>query len=321
MRSLAFILFAAACGSSPAAPDGGGGHIDGTTTGSDGSIHGMIDAPATSNTNLTVFTIILENHDYNEIVGSANAPYFNSLLAQGALATKYKDTNHPSLPNYLHMISGADQYPGFIDIDPTQVPYFPADQPNLGTQLEAAAIPWRSYQEGTTSPCQLTTAGNYAPKHDPFLYFKDQQMGANNLCANTNVDYSSFAADLAANTYRYMWITPSLVDDGHDPSTDPVGALKASDTWLSTEVPKILASDAYHHGGILFITWDESEGRNGDDPDIIPMLVMTSSLPHPGSTNTTAFTHSSYLATVEDLFHLPRLATVTATPSLMPLMQ
>jgi hypothetical protein len=71
----------------------------------------------------------------------------------------------------------------------------------------------------------------------------------------------------------------------------------------------------------LFITWDESEGRNGDDPDIIPMLVMTSSLPHPGSTNTTAFTHSSYLATVEDLFHLPRLATVTATPSLMPLMQ
>ena len=157
MRLLAVILFAAACGSSPAAPDGGGGHIDGTTTGSDGGNKIYMDAPAMTNPNLTVFTIILENHDYNEIVGSANAPYFNSLIAQGALATKYKDTNHPSLPNYLHMISGADQYPGFIDIDPTQVPYFPADQPNLGTQLEAAAIPWRSYQEATTSPCSLTT--------------------------------------------------------------------------------------------------------------------------------------------------------------------
>ena len=94
MRSLAFILFAAACGSSPAAPDGGG-QLDGTTTGSDGSIKVYMDAPASS-ANLTVFTIILENHDYNEIVGSANAPYFNSLIAQGALATKYKDTNHPS---------------------------------------------------------------------------------------------------------------------------------------------------------------------------------------------------------------------------------
>jgi hypothetical protein len=30
-----------------------------------------------SNGKATIFTIILENHDYAEIVGSANAPYIN----------------------------------------------------------------------------------------------------------------------------------------------------------------------------------------------------------------------------------------------------
>src|SRR5262249_58786705 len=112
----------------------------------------------------------------------------------------YKDTGHPSLPNYLNMISGDNQYPGFIDLDPTFFP-FPVDKPNLGTQMIAASIKWRSYQESMGTPCKLSGAGTYAPKHDPFLYFKDIQTGANNLCADTSVDYSQFATDLAAGTY------------------------------------------------------------------------------------------------------------------------
>jgi hypothetical protein len=261
----------------------------------------------------TIFTIVLENHDYAEIVGSANAPYVNSLIAQGGLATAYKDTGHPSLPNYVHMISGDNQYPGFIDLDPTTFP-FPVDKPNLGTQLVAAGVKWRSYQESMGTACKLSGAGTFAPKHDPFLYFKDMQTGP---CAATNVDYSQFAADLATNDYRYMWITPNLTSDGHDPSTDPVAALTTSDTWLSHEVPKILASDGFKANGILLITWDEAEGRNGDDADKIPMLVLSPRLKQAGMTSATAFTHASYLATIEDLLGMPRLATVTATPSLM----
>jgi hypothetical protein len=169
------------------------------------------------------------------------------------------------------MISGDNQYPGFIDLDPTSFP-FPVDKPNLGTQLESAGVKWRSYQESMGTACKLSGAGTYAPKHDPFLYFKDQQSGP---CAATNVDYSQFAADLATNEYRYMWITPNLTSDGHDPSNDPAAALTTSDTWMSHEVPKILASDGFKANGILFITWDEAEGRNGDDADKIPMLVLS----------------------------------------------
>src|SRR5690348_12955016 len=255
MKTSWLILILAACGGKSG---GNMGTADAPPGSGDGSMQ-QKDAPA-GGSQLTIFTIVLENHDYVEIVGSSNAPYVNSLIAQYGLATNYMDSGvHPSLPNYLTLASGAPQYGGGVDLNPTNNP-FPVNQPNLGTQLEAAGVMWRSYQESMGTACKLTTGGTYAPKHDPFLYFADQQKGANNLCANTNVDYSQFAADLAANTYRYMWITPNLTDDGHDPSSDPVGALKTSDTWLSTEVPKILASDAYKNGGVLFITWDEAEG-------------------------------------------------------------
>src|SRR5690242_11662199 len=150
MISIAVVLFAA-CGSSGSmqmSGDDDDGPMPDAPAGdsSSGSDSGNPDGP-TSTAQRTIFTIVLENHDYAEIVGSSNAPYINSLIAMGALATNYKDTAHPSLPNYLHMISGDNQYPGVVDIGPNQFPYFPADKPNLGTQLEAAGIKWRSYQE------------------------------------------------------------------------------------------------------------------------------------------------------------------------------
>lgn len=264
----------------------------------------------------TIFTIVLENHDYDEVVGSADAPFLNSLIAQGALATNYKDTIHPSLGNYLYMISGDNQYPGFIDVDPTTAPFFPADADNLGSQLEAAGIKWRSYQESMGTPCRLSASGKYAPKHDPFLYFTNIQQGANDLCAQTNVDYSQFAGDLATNDYRYMFITPNLDNDGHDPSSDPVAGLKQSDLWMSQEVPKIMASEGYTNGGVLFVTWDEAEGRTGD-PDQIPMIVLSPRVKQAGMTSATAMNHGAYLATVEELLGLAKLPTVAQSPTLM----
>ena len=293
----------------------GGGSGSGSGSGSGGS-GGMLSSHA------TIFTILFENHDYKEIVGSTNAPYINSLIAKYALATNYKDDGHPSTPNYLHLISGSNQYPGVVDVLPTQFPYFPSAAQNLGTQLEAADIKWRSYSEDEGSAgCLLSNVGEFVPRHDPFLYFTDQQMGSNNLCADTNVDYSNFAGDLASDNYRYMWITPNLIDDGHDPSTDPVGALMTSDAWLGSNLPPILASEAYTSGGIVFITWDEAEGRNGDDPDQIPMIVISPRLKQAPETTAAALDHSSYLATVEDLLGLPRLATVTSSPTMLDLLQ
>jgi hypothetical protein len=269
-----------------------------------------------------IFTILMENHDYAEIVGSANAPYVNSLIAEYGLATNYNDTIHPSLGNYLYMISGANQYPGFIDLGPKQSP-FPVKKDNLGTQFEAKHIKWRAYAESMGAACKLTDSSPYATKHMPFMYFDDMQNGPNGLCAQHIVDYANFPLDLATGDYQYMWITPNLTSDGHDPSSNPVMGMKTSDAWLAQEVPKILNSSGWKAGGILFITWDEAEGRNGDDPDKIPMIVISPHMKQAGMKIDTHFTHGSYLATIEDLLNLGRLPTVptTTTPNLLGFVQ
>jgi hypothetical protein len=266
---------------------------------------------------MTLFTIVLSNHDYNEIVGSPNAPYINSLIAQYGLATNYMDSGvHPALPNYLYMVSGSTQ--GVTsDLNPTQAP-FPVSGDNLGRQFNQAFIAWRSYQESAGTGCNLSPGGAYLPEHDPFLYFSTIQANAP-ICAALNLDYSkSFATDLGASSFSYAFITPNLTDDGHDPSATPadiVQALQQSDTWLLTEVPKILASSAWQNGGVLFITWDQAEGRNGDSPDQVPMIVVTKGIKSPGYKSSVPYDHASFLATVEDIFGLPRLgAAVGKTP-------
>jgi phosphatidylinositol-3-phosphatase len=289
--------------------DGGGPTGDGAAQG-DGAL-----APLT-----TIFTIVMENHDYEEIVapdgGPGNAPFLQSLIADYGLATNYGESGKPSLPNYLVMASGATQYPGVIDLAPTTFP-FPVKKENLGTQLEAKKVPWRSYQESMGTPCNLASMGDYAPKHDPFLYFDDMQNDPTGLCAKTNVDFTGFPADLAAGTYRYMWITPNLINDGHNPADEPEASLRVSDAWAKTEVEKIMLSAAYKNGGVIFLTWDEAEGRDGRSGTRIPMIIVSPRIVSKGFKSNKPYTHKSYLATVEDILGLPRLATVTAEPNMM----
>jgi hypothetical protein len=227
------------------------------------------------------------------------------------------------------MISGSVQ--GLSkDVTANQIAAFKGD--NLGNQLEQAMIPWRSYQESMDSPCQLSDSqlglGPYATKHDPFLYFDNIQNGPNMLCANTNVAYTQFAADLAAGTYKYMWITPNLVNDGHG---GPLGwatssaSLKASDDWCKTEVQKIIDSPLFKAGGVIFLTWDEAEGRTrpgqseADSKDQIPMIIISPKLTKRTSAN--PYSHASYLGTVEDIFNLPRLGKAVSQPSMMEFFQ
>jgi hypothetical protein len=344
--AVSVLLTVVACGSSDGSGDGvpdpnGGtsgapstsgssGKPSGGTSGSSGTSGsgGTSGSSGTMTNNpLTIFTIVMENHDYDEIVGkTSTAPFINSLIDDYGLATNYMDSGtHPSLPNYLTMISGDPQYLGVLDLNPDTYP-FPVQKDNLGSQLEAAKIPWRSYQETMGTPCNLSGAsgptGDYAPKHDPFLYFTDMQKTTAGLCEQTNVDFSSFAADLAAGTYRYMWITPNLTNDGHDPNantTDFVKALKQSDAWAKTVIQQIIASTVYKNNGIIFLTWDEAEGRTSGakSKDQVPMIVISPNIKSKGFKSAMPYSHKSYLATVEDLLKLPRLATVKNEPSML----
>ena len=48
----------------------------------------------------------MENHGYDEIIGSSDAPYLNGLANSYGVATNYVSVAHPSLPNYLALTGG-----------------------------------------------------------------------------------------------------------------------------------------------------------------------------------------------------------------------
>src|SRR5256885_4346901 len=56
-----------------------------------------------------IVIVIEENKDYGQIVGSANAPYLNLLIEQGALLDRSYALHHPSQPNYIELFSGNEQ--------------------------------------------------------------------------------------------------------------------------------------------------------------------------------------------------------------------
>jgi hypothetical protein len=248
----------------------------------------------------TVFVILLENHNWSDIKGSASAPYLNNtLLPIASHAEQYFNPPglHPSLPNYLWLEAGTNF--GIFNDNPPSSNKQSTTQ-HLVTQLQNAGISWKSYQEdisGTT--CPLTNTAKYAPKHNPMVYFTDVTQNASNCVAHVR-PYSELAADLAGgNVARYNFITPNLCNDMHDSfgcaTTD---SIKNGDNWLKNEVPKILGSAAYQNGGVLFITWDESEG--GDFP--IGLIALSPKAKGNHYANSIAYTHGSLLRTVQEIF-------------------
>src|ERR1700733_6894786 len=56
-----------------------------------------------------IIVVIEENHGYDEVIGSPNAPFITQLANEGALFTAPHGVTHPSQPNYLAIYSGSTQ--------------------------------------------------------------------------------------------------------------------------------------------------------------------------------------------------------------------
>jgi phospholipase C len=245
----------------------------------------------------TVFTIAMENHSRSDILGNHDAPFINSLANRYAVAAGYHDAFvHPSEANYLWMSSGENF--GVLDDDDPDAHHLDSTS-HIADQAERAGLTWRAYEDGMGDPCGLKSHGRYAAKHDPFVYFNDVN-GWNGYafvpserCLDHVVDYTELDGDIAAGTVpRYVFITPDLDHDMHD------GSIAEGDQWLSTEIPKIMASDAYQKGGVIFLLWDEGSGYPATDD---PPFVVISNNAKSGYVSQEDYDTSSYLKTVETL--------------------
>jgi hypothetical protein len=264
--------------------------------------------PTTTSTTTTtttlpppVFLIVMGSGDWGSIKGNPSAPFINgSLLPIGAHAESYFNPPgiHPDEPNYLWLEAGTNF--GIL-IDGTPATQHQGTTSHLVSLLDAAGIPWRAYQEGITgTTCPLVDQGSYLVRHDPFVFF-DDVTGGNDpndaYCIAHVRPYSELQTDLAADTVAsYNFITPDLCDDMRSacpPLNDPISQ---GDAWLSTEVPNILASQAYQSGGVLLITWDQ--GLTGDGPIGLIVLSPKAKVAYQNGIH---YTHSSTLRTVEEL--------------------
>ena len=302
-----------ACGSGDG--EGGGDSSSGATTAidgvTDGASTGTVPSSSVTGGNGAlptgpIFLIMLENKNWADIKESASAPYIQSLMSKGAHAEQYYNPQyqHPSLGNYIWLESGfnlglsRDGIPSEARSDSTE---------HLVTQLEDAGHTWKSYQEDISgTECPITGTGRYAPRHNPMVYFDDvtngNQADAPRCIAHVR-PYSELATDLAANTVAdYNFITPNLCNDMHDVCAPQHDSVKQGDDWLSVEVPKLLASQAYANGATVFIAFDE--GLLTDGPIMFFALSKQAKVGHASQVH---FTHSSTIKTMEEIFGLPLL--------------
>jgi hypothetical protein len=256
----------------------------------------------------TVFIILEENQSWSSIRGNASAPYINhGLIPIASHAEQYftPPGNHPSLPNYLWLEAGSN-FGITVDEDPSAGHQSTTN--HLVTLLNNAGISWTSYQEDITgSVCPLTAVNQYAPKHNPMVYFDDVTNTNNSssaYCIANVRPFSEFAGDLQSNVItRYNFITPNLCDDMHGGTGCPSGSalITQGDTWLSNRVSTILSSQAYSNGGAIFIVWDEGTSSS-DGP--IGMIVLSRLARGGGYSNTVHYTHSSTLRTMQEIFNV-----------------
>jgi hypothetical protein len=254
----------------------------------------------------TIFTIVFENHDKAEVI-QPSLPTFSSMAAQYGRADAYISNMHPSLLNYMVLTSGSNYTIG-SDAPPDQQTLVDGKD-NLADQLDGAGIKWRAYMESMGQPCNPVSNYPYVVNHNPFVYYKSLTSDPAR-CQDRVVDFDqNFAADLASNQYKYMWISPNMCNDMHDCGGD------VADAWLKKVLDQIMASPGYQNGGAIFVLFDEGSTRILNAAADLPVLVISPKLASGAYSSRTKFDHTSYLATVEDIFDLPRLKTTAcATP-------
>lgn len=270
-----------------------------------------------------VIVYTMENTSFDTLELSTNTPFLHSLMSSGAFASDYHGIEHPSLPNYIEMVSGTvvDNGPLECDCRPegdscdadscnagSHDCGCPQSHAHLGDQLDAVGATWRAYAEDMGEPCNLWSSGDYAPKHVPFLYFPTLTDDGPR-CTDHVVEYvGNFAGDLATGLRRFSFVAPDLVHDMHNPYPPGPENLANGDAWLSLEIPAILASPAYTDRGLLILVWDEDESDAEPDEEPVPMILLSPLAKGAGFASAVHYTHDALLATIEDGLGVPRLA-------------
>jgi hypothetical protein len=236
--------------------------------------------------------VVFENKERGEIVGNPAAPTFALLARRYATLSAYRAVAHPSLPNYLALVSGST-HGIHSDCSSCLV-----RAPSLADTLEGAGLSWKTYAEGLPRPGFTgASAGLYAKKHDPFLYFAD--IADNPSRRARVVPLGQLRRDLAAGRLpRFALLIPNLCHDMHD---CPVAT---GDRWLRDTIVPLLRAPQLA-GSVVFVVFDEGATDTGGGGRVAALALGP--LVRPGAHDNRPTSHYGLLRTLEDAWRLPPL--------------
>jgi hypothetical protein len=246
-----------------------------------------------------IVMVIEENHSYSQIIDSPDAPYINSLAAQGAVFTQSFGVTYPSQPNYLALFSGSTQ--GTTD---NSCPHI-FTTPNLGHALLSAGLTFAGYSEDLPSVGSLICSMDlYARKHNPWVNWQDSI--TNGLPATANMPLTGFPTEYSK-LQTISVIVPNQVNDMHNGKNPE--AIQTGDRWLREHLHAYVQW-AQEHNSLLIVTWDEDNKKENNR--IVTLFVGP--MVQAGRYDQ-RITHYNVLRTIEDLYGLPHSgASTDVTP-------
>ena len=261
-----------------------------------------------------VVWIILENHSYEDLVAAKAAPYLNRLARSCGLATNAWSVTHPSLPNYLALVSGST---GGVtnDCGPTSCPQ---RRSTLFSQVQQAGGSWRVLAEGMPAACSRQDSTPYVARHNPATYFP----AIATACARWDLPMGTPSKGRLASMVAggrlpsFLLVVPDQCHNTHD---CPIGT---GDAWLSTVVPLLTGGPDYRAGRTaVVITWDEGAGghdgencRTDRSRSCHIVTVVVSPSTKPGTRSAARYDPYAVLKTTERLLGIRVLLGHAADP-------
>jgi acid phosphatase len=258
-----------------------------------------------------IVIVIEENHSFDQIIGSSNAPYINMLAKEGALFTDSHGVAHPSEPNYLAIFSGSTQ--GISDDRCLKDTLF--NSPNLGSSLIKAGHTFGGFAQTIPSAgfpgcyyqiSQATSSYLYARKHCPWVNW--QGNGENQFAASLSKPMTDFPTDFSK-LPTVSFVIPDMDNDMHN--TDPKGdtvSIRKADKWLKKNLARYVKW-AKKNNSLLILTFDEDDFKIQNH---IP-TIFVGAMVRPGRYNT-RIDHYDVLRTIEAIYQLPNSGEAKGKP-------
>jgi phospholipase C len=167
------------------------------------------------------------------------------------LLTQYYAIRHPSLPNYIALMGGDT-----FGIDSNCNDCF-INAPSLPDLIEASGRTWKTYQEDMPEPCFVGSKGQYAQKHNAFIYFDPIRLNTAR-CQQSVLPLTALQTDMLTNSLpNFFFIMPNLCNSAHDCK------LNVADAWL-TDLLNVLipALDSTGESYLLVMLFEEGQGSH-----------------------------------------------------------